>query len=89
MFPYNELLSHARKITDSLYFKPLAGADAFPLTAQEITVCSTPGQNVFVDMENHCVITRTSNGVYLSLQKTKETLESQLPLLERLARMHS
>lgn len=89
MLAYLDLLSDAQPITDHLFFRPLPGVDALPLSATPQPSCSYPGQDVFVDVDHHCVITRTSSGVYLSLQKSRESVAEQLSAMERIARLYS
>lgn len=78
-----------KQISDNLFFRPVPGADTLDIDAQKHDACSTPGNEVYVDLKKQCIITRTSSGLYVSVQKDRAALNGQVALLERLARMHS
>lgn len=82
-------LEELKQISENLFFHPNPGAEPFDLPAKKQETCSTPGNEVFVDLNKQCIITRTSSGLYVSVQKDKASLDYQVALLERLARMHS
>lgn len=86
------LLTGLKPVSSNLFYQPLAGAephDPITVTASRSATCSTPGQDVYIDRERQCIITRTSSGIYVSQQKGPEALDAQIALLERLSRLHS
>lgn len=82
-------LMNTKKIGENLFFQALPGADPVTVSAPKNCACSTPGQEVYIDLENQCIITRTGSGLYFSVQKSGEAMNAQINLLERLARLHS
>lgn len=78
-----------RQISNNLFFTSVPGAEDFQVQATKSYACSTPGQDVYIDRDKHCIITRTGSGVYVSVQKDADAMDSQISLLERLARLHS
>lgn len=49
-----------KQISDNLFFRPVPGADTLDIDAQKHDACSTPGNEVYVDLKKQCIITRTS-----------------------------
>lgn len=88
MFEQHQL-KQLKQVSPNLFFTSVAGADDFPVQAPKSFTCSSPGQDVYIDLENHCIITRTGSGVYVSVQKDTDAMNLQISVLERLARLHS
>ena len=89
MYPYHQLFSNAQHVGANLWFHPMPGAEPLDIPLAENPRYSFPGNSVYVDKENACVITRTCCGVYVSLQGSTEAMDSQLSILERIAHLHS